>query len=81
MNTFLNKTIKAYLGIALAIYFFLFVFWNNLFSYYNMLNLVVFASYAFLLYVCSYRPDEYFTKSRLSLTVFVYLLFFVIYSI
>ena len=78
MNTFLNKTIKAYLGIALAIYFFLFVFWNNLFSYYNMLNLVVFASYAFLLYVCSYRPDEYFTKSRLSLTVFVYLLFFVI---
>lgn len=77
MTTLLDKTIKAYIWIALAIYIILFVFWNNLFSYYNLLNITVFASYAFLLYICSIRPDDYFTKKRLTLTTFFYLLFFV----
>ena len=76
-TTMLSKMIKAYLFIGLTSYLIIFLYWLNSVNYYNILNTTVLLSYAYLLWVCVNKEDEYFNYRRLWITVFVYSLIFV----
>ena len=75
--TMLSKTIRAYLFIGLTSYLIIFLYWLNSINYYNILNTTVFLSYAYLLWICVNKEDEFFNSRRLWLTVFVYSMVFV----
>lgn len=46
-------------------------------SWYNVLNFFTFVSFAFILWISSNKSDEYYTRNRLGITVFVYSFIFV----
>ena len=73
----LDKTIQTYIWLGIVLYVILLLFWKDSFTYYNVLNIFTFATYAFLLWTSANKPDEYYTNKRLGWTVFLYSLFFV----
>lgn len=76
-TTMLSKMIRAYLFIGLAVYLIIFLYWLNSVNLYNILNMTAFLSYAYMLWVCVDKGEDYFNNRRLWLTVFVYSLIFV----
>ena len=76
-TTMLSKMIRSYLFIGLASYLIIFLYWLNSINYYNILNTTVLLSYAYLLWICVNKEDEYFNNRRLWLTVFIYSMVFV----
>ena len=78
MTSLLDKTIRAYIGLGVILYAILFICWENSISWYNTLNVFTFATYAFLLWTSTNRPEEYYTSKRLAITVFMYSVIFVV---
>jgi len=76
-NIILDKTIKAYIIIGLLLYVFLFLIWKDSVTYYNILNLFTFVSYAFILYTNTNKPEEFYTNAQLATVVSLYSLSFV----
>lgn len=76
-TTMLSKMIRAYLFIGLTAYLIIFLYWLNSINLYNILNMVTFLSYAYLLWMCVNKEEDYFTNRRLGITVCVYSLIFV----
>lgn len=68
----LNRIIRDYLTIGVILYLIIFFYWLDSFNYYNILNVVALLSYAYLLWACVNKAEDYFTNSRLWLTVFIY---------
>ena len=73
----LKETIKYYILIGIALYVILLIYWTDSISYFNLLNIFTFASYAFLLWTSANQPEEFYISRRLGITVFFYSLFFV----
>lgn len=73
----LNKIVKSYIFIGIVLYAAIFIYWNNSISYFNLLNVFTFFSYAFLLWRSMNMPDEYFTSKKIGTIVFIYSSFFV----
>ncbi len=71
-STLLYKTFKTYILVGSLLYLFLLAYWYNYISFYNLLNVTVFASYAGILYFSCNKPDSFYTSSRLCTTVFLY---------
>lgn len=76
-ETIMYRLNRAFFLSGVLLYLFLFLYWGNSINYYNILNVVTFLSYAGLIWLCMKKEDEYFTYTRLSLTVFVYSIIFV----
>lgn len=74
----LSKTLQAYFVIGLTAFLIIFLYWLNSVNYYNLLGVVVFFTYSYLLWMCIDKEEDYFTGRRLWITVFVYSLIFVI---
>lgn len=73
----LAKLIRSYIAIGLVLYLFIFFYWLDSVNYYNILNVAALLSYAYLLWACIDKDDEYFSNRRLWLTVFLYSSLFV----
>ncbi len=76
-TTMLSKMIRAYFVIGLVSFLIIFLYWLRSVNLYNLLNVTVFLSYTYLLWMCVNKDESYFTKGRLWTTVFVYSLIFV----
>ena len=76
-TTMLSKSIRAYFAIGMTAYIVVFLYWLNSINLYNILNITTFLSYAYLLWICVNKGEDYFTNRRLWLTVFVYSIVFV----
>ena len=75
--TMLSKIIRAYFFVGIASYLLISLYWLHSVNFYNVLNMATFLSYAYLLWICVNKVDDYFSNRRLWLTVFVYSLIFV----
>ena len=62
---------------GMLMYLFVLLYWWEGINYYNILNIVTFISYSYLIWICMDKPDEYFTNMRLGVTVFIYSFIFV----
>ena len=71
-----SRIIRNYLVIGVTSYIILFFYWLDSMNYYNVLNVWALLSYAYLLWMCINKDEEYFTSRRLWLTVFLYTLLF-----
>lgn len=76
-TTMLSKMIRAYLFIGLTTYLIILLYWLNSVNLYNILNTTVCLSYAYMLWTCVNKDENYFTNRRLWLTVFLYSMIFV----
>lgn len=76
-QTMLSKMIRAYFVIGLLSYLIIFLYWLNSINYYNVLNISVFLTYAYMLWICVDKSEDYYTNRRLWLTVFIYSMIFV----
>lgn len=79
MNTWhlmISKITRSYVVMGITLYLIIFFYWLDSFNYYNILNVVTMLSYAYLLWSCISKEEDYFTNRRLLLTVFLYTLIF-----
>lgn len=76
-TTMLSKVIQTYVIIGVVLYLVIFLYWFNSVNPYNILNITVFLSYAYMLWICVNKEESYFTNRRLWFTVFLYSLVFV----
>ena len=79
-NSLLLSTNRAYLLVGVLLYAILAVYWGShigTYGYYNILNVLVFCSYSFVLWNSCGKSEYFYTESRLALTVFTYSLVFV----
>lgn len=77
MYSLLNNTIRTYIWLGILLYAILFVYWENSFSYYNVLNFFTFSSYAFVLWISANWEECLYNSKQLSIIVLFYSLIFV----
>lgn len=70
--TLISRIIRSYFFIGITLYLIIFFYWLDSVNYYNILNVAALLSYAYLLWACINKDDNYFTERRLWLTVFLY---------
>lgn len=75
--SFLDNSIRSFILLGIFLYSIFFVYWENSFSYYNVLNAFTFVCYAFILLICANRKESFYNSRRLCLIVFVYSIIFV----
>lgn len=68
----ISRIIRSYFLMGITLYLFIFFYWLDSFNYYNILNVAVMLLYAYFLWTCVNKEEEYFSKMRLCLTVFLY---------
>lgn len=73
----ITKITRSYVVIGITLYLIIFLYWLNSVNYYNVLNVTTFLSYAYLLWICVNKDEDFFSSRRLWLTVFIYSAIFV----
>ena len=82
MFSLLNNTIRWYIVIGVFLYVILFAYYgNDCISWYNALNIYMFASYALILWKSNKLADANFTSKNLGIIVFAYSFVFVTLSL
>lgn len=79
-NSMIYRTNRTYLLSGVLLYLLLLAYWGSSigdYAIYNIVNVIVFCSYIFVLWNVSGKVDEYYTEFRLASTVFVYSSIFV----
>lgn len=74
----ITKVTRSYLVMGIVLYLIIFLYWLDSVNYYNILNVGTLLSYAYLLWICINKEDDYFSNKRLWLTVFIYTLIFTV---
>lgn len=75
--TLLYRVNRGFFLGGVILYLTLFLYWGDSLNYYNIMNVSTFVGYAYLLWTCLNKPDEYFTPMRLGMIVFLYSSIFV----
>ena len=74
----LSKILKSYILIGILLYAILFIYWRDSISFFNTINVFVFASYAFTLSFCLNKDESFYTNRNLIAITFLYSITFVI---
>ena len=77
MQSLLKTTIHIYIWIGVILFTALSLYCNDIVSYYNSINIVLFISYIITLWCSIGRNEEYYSYGRLGITVFCYSIIFV----
>lgn len=72
MTSLLKTTLQLYVWIGVFLFVDLLLYCDGSISYYNFLNVLLFMTYAILLWVNIGRSKEYYTYGRLAFTAFLY---------
>ena len=72
-NALLTKVINLYIPLSIVLYLLIFIFWGEQACFFiNIVNISVFVGFVLLVLVSYYQKDEFYTKTRLGLTTFVF---------
>jgi hypothetical protein len=77
MISLLKATIHLYIWTGIILFSALPFFCNDIISYYNFINILLFISYVIILWCSIGKNDEYYSYGRLGITVFCYSIIFV----
>ena len=77
MTSLLKTTIHIYIWTGILLFTVLSYFCNDIISYYNFINILLFISYFIVLWCSIGKNDEYYSYGRLGITVFCYCIIFV----
>lgn len=77
MTSLLKTTIRLYIWIGIILFSALPFFCNDIISYYNFINILLFTSYIIILWCSIGKNEEYYSYGRLGITVFCYSIIFV----
>lgn len=73
----ISKITRSYFVMGVVLYLIIFFYWLDSMNYYNILNVAAMLSYAYMLWTCVNKEEDYFSKKRLGVTVFLYSCVFV----
>lgn len=73
----LYKIHRSYILIGILLYAILFIYWRDSISFFNTINVFVFASYAFTLSFCLNKDESFYTNRNLIAITFLYSFIFV----
>ena len=74
----IQKIHRFYILIGILLYAILFIYWRDSISFFNTVNVFVFASYAFILSFCLNKDESFYTNRNLIAITFLYSITFVI---
>ena len=77
MPTLLKTTIHLYIFIGTILFVVLGFYCEDIISYYNFINILLFMSYVIILWCNIGKDEEYYSYGRLGITVFSYSIIFV----
>lgn len=77
MSSLLKTTMQIYLWTGIVLFAVLIPSCDGSLHYYNIVNVLLFLSYAILLWTTMGRDEEYYSKRRIFSTVFIYSIIFV----
>ena len=77
MPSLLKTTIKIYIWAGLILFSVLPFYCDDIISYYNFINILLFISYIIILWCAIGQNEEYYSYGRLGTTVFCYSIIFV----
>lgn len=76
-RSLVNRILRSYMISGVVLYFIIFFYWLDSFNYYNILNVWSLLSYAYLLWMCTDKNDDFFSNRRLWTIVILYSMIFV----
>lgn len=77
MTSLLKTTLHLYIWLGVLLLAVLIPYCDGSIHYYNLINVMLFVSYAIMLWTATGKKDDYYSNGRLASTVFIYSIVFV----
>ena len=77
MSSLLKTTIHIYIWTGVLLFAVLIPYCDGTIHYYNLINLLLFVSFAIMMWSAIGREEDYYSYGRLAATVFIYSIVFV----